>query len=253
MADSKPTYRILIVDDNADVLDVIGELLRTGGHDIRGATNGKAALEIVRNESIDLVIVDLMMPGMDGWHLLQEIKTYDSAMPVIVLTGFITEQGESILTNQQADGYLIKPVEHRRLQAMILSLLAKQPTTPSGHIVIVEDDATTRLLVEHTLIRRGLKVTAFTNIAEAQVHIINTLPDLVIIDIILSDTNGFDLCQILHDTPETLHIPILILTAQPSRQNLMQAIRLRVRGFLAKPVSPNDLIDRISKILRRPI
>lgn len=252
MPEHPPSHHILIVDDQVDVLDVISDLLHTDGYRTTGATNGAEALAIIRRESVDLVIVDLMMPGMNGWRVLREIKTYDTTIPVVVLTGFITEQSESILTSQQADGYLVKPVEHSRLKILLRNLLAAPSSAQSGAIVVVDDDDDVCRAIEHALARRGLTTTAFNAIPSALDHIRQTHPDLIILEIVFPEASGFDLCRRLQEHPETADIPVIVLTAEASRQNLMQAIQLRVRGFIAKPFAPNEVAERILKILRRP-
>ena len=241
---------ILIVDDEKDVLAVFIDLIETGGYRAIGTTDPEKALSIVQAEEVDLVIVDLMMPKRDGWHLLEDIKKYDTAIPVIVLTGFLSEQGESILASKQADSYLIKPVDHDRLQAQIKHHLLNHTPASNAQIVIIDADANTREDTNHALSRRGFKITPFDALAPAEQFIQNTPPDLIILDITFPSGSGFDLCQHLQKKPDTKHIPTLILTAESSRQNLMKAIQLGVRGFIAKPVAPNALVERVLKILR---
>jgi twitching motility two-component system response regulator PilH len=191
-----------------------------------------------------------MMPKRDGWHLLEDIKKYDTAIPVIVLTGFLSEQSESILASKQADSYLIKPVDHDRLQTQIKHHLQDHPPSSKAHVVIIDPDSNTREDTHHALSRRGFQITQFDALTPAELFIQNTLPDLVILDITFPNGNGFKLCQNLQKNPNTKHIPTLILTTESSRQNLMIAIQLGVRGFVAKPVAPNTLVERVLKILR---
>ena len=231
---------ILVVDDEKDVLAVLIDLIETGGYRVVGTTDPEQALGIVKAEKVDLVIVDLMMPKRDGWHLLEDIKKYDISIPVIVLTGFLSEQSESILANKQADSYLIKPVDHDRLQTQIKRHLRDNPPPSNAHIVIIDADANTREDTHHALLRRGFQITPFDALAPAEQFIQNNPPDLIILDITFPNGNGFDLCQHLQKSPNTKHIPTFILTA----------IQLGVRGFVAKPVSPNALVARVLKILR---
>ena len=87
------TFHILVVDDDDDVLEILIELIRADGYRVSGAESGEKALEALQRESIDLVLTDLMMPEMNGWELLAAIKQNDESIPVILITGFITEQG----------------------------------------------------------------------------------------------------------------------------------------------------------------
>lgn len=230
---------------------MLTDLIRADGYRTTGTTDPKEALALVRQEIVDLVIVDLMMPKMSGWALLKALKTYDTKLPVIVLTGFMSEQSESILSSQQADGYLIKPVDNQRLYKLLQTFLSPTSQSSPSTIVIVDDDPDTQHIVDHVLSRRNLSVTAFDDISPAFEYISANIPDLIILDLIFPNANGFDLCVKLQEHPETSDIPILILTAHASRENLMQAIRHGVRGFLAKPFEPNALADRVAQILRQ--
>lgn len=241
---------ILVVDDEKDVLAVLIDLIEMGGYRAIGTTDPEKALGIVQAEEVDLVIVDLMMPKRDGWHLLEDIKKYDTSIPVIVLTGFLSEQGESILASKQADSYLIKPVDHDRLQNQIKHHLQNHTPASPAHIVIIDADAATREDTHHALSRRGFQITPFDALNSAELFIQNNPPDLIILDITFSNGNGFDLCKRLQKSPNTKNIPTFILTADSSRQNLMTAIQLGVRGFVAKPIAPNALVERVLKILR---
>lgn len=247
-----PASSILIVDDEQDVLNVLIDLIETDGYHAIGTTEPEKALDLVRAEEVDLVIVDLMMPKMDGWRLLDDIKKYDTSLPVIVLTGFLSEQSEAILASKNADSYLIKPVDHDRLQAQLKQHLVEHHPAQNAHIVVIDPHQDTRDDIDHALSRREFKVTPFEALAPAEIFIKNNLPDLVILEITFPQGNGFDLCQTLHESATTKHIPTLILTSESSRQNLLKAIQLGVRGFVAKPAAPNDLVERTLKILQHP-
>ena len=245
-----PSPCILVVDDEKDVVAVLIDLIETDGSRAIGTTDPEKALDIVQAEEVDLVIVDLMMPQRDGWRLLEDIKKYDTSIPVIVLTGFLTEQSEAILSNKNADSYLIKPVDHDRLQAQLKHHLLEHQPKAYAQIVVIDADEEIRDDLNHALSRRGFEITTFDTLAPAQEAIESVPPDLIILDIAFPEGNGFDLCQTLHQNSATKHIPVLILTAESSRQNLMTAIQLGIRGFVAKPAAPNDLVERVLKIFR---
>ncbi|MFT5369101.1 MAG: DNA-binding response OmpR family regulator [Candidatus Latescibacterota bacterium] len=242
---------ILVVDDEKDVLAVLIDLIETDGYRAIGTTDPEKALDIVQAEEVDLVIVDLMMPKRDGWHLLDDIKKYDTSIPVIVITGFLSQQSEAILASKHADSYLIKPVDHDRLQSQLQLHLMDHHPEKVARIVVVDADQNTREDTDHALSRRGFQIATFDALAPADASIQNTPPDLIILDITFPEGNGFDLCQTLQKSPDTKHIPMLILTSESSRQNLMKAIQLGVRGFVAKPAPPNALVERVLKILRQ--
>lgn len=244
-------FHILVVDDERDVRQVLCDLIGLSGYRATGAAGGQAALEVLKRDSVDLVLTDLMMPGMNGWQLLEAVKKMDSRIPVVVITGFISEQAETILTSRHVDGYLAKPVDQRRLTTLLRALLFPQNLGRPAEVVVVDDDADILEAIDASLSRRGLFVTRFLDLDEAEAYIRKTPPDLALVDLRFPGASGFSLCQAIRSDPETARMPILILTANPSRENVLQAVRLQVHGFIAKPFDPNGLAERVLKVLRQ--
>jgi len=243
---------ILIVDDEANVREVLHDLVSTLGYRVSLAPSGPEALQLLTRERADMVITDLMMPGMNGWQLVKIIKQRFSDIPVIVLTGYISQEGEEMLTNSQIDGYLVKPVRLSLLNQILERL--RNTGKPGGEteITILDDDPAALTAVEEILGRRGYCVTGFREPGDALEHIRTTNPDLVILDLLIPNVNGFDICQMLRDHDATSHIPVLILTAAPSRENVLKALELNVNGFMAKPFAPKELIARVQQALKTP-
>ena len=102
-------YRILVVDDEASIRELLAKTLAIGDYDVDTLADGKTALERVRDESYNLVFVDLKMPGMDGLMLTRQIKRIKPDLPVIIITGFSTEVSAIEAINLGVAGYLTKP------------------------------------------------------------------------------------------------------------------------------------------------
>lgn len=105
--------KILAVDDESDVLLIVKTGLQSEGFDVVTATNGPDALQMVRQEKPDLVVLDVMMPGMDGFEVLREIKADDAtcATPVIMLTGLSERQKIQEALVSGTDYYVVKPFD----------------------------------------------------------------------------------------------------------------------------------------------
>ena len=245
-------FHILVVDDEEDVLDILTELIRSDGYRVTGVSSGQDALQLIQDESVDLVLTDLMMPGMNGWQLLQAIKTDRDYIPVIVITGFISDQGESILSSRQADGYLIKPVDHRRLHTLLKAHLFSNNLGRDAEVLVIDGDRETQESIEQALEKRGIYVKSFKDPDQALRHLKDKPSDLIISELVLPGADGFEICKVLQSSPDTVEIPILILSDQPSRENLTRAIQLGVHGFVAKPFESQELAERVLKILQKP-
>lgn len=119
--------KILVVDDEQDILDLLQFNLETEGFDILTALDGDAALELAENEQPDLVILDVMLPGKDGWEVLREMRRNGKTqnIPVIFLTAKDSEIDEVVGLELGADDYIVKPISIRKLQARVKNVLRK--------------------------------------------------------------------------------------------------------------------------------
>ena len=101
--------RVLVVDDEASIRDLLAKTLALAEYDVDVAPDGRSALERMRMYSYDLLIADLKMPGMDGLTVIREAKRYKADLPVIIITGFSTESSAIEAVNLGVAGYLTKP------------------------------------------------------------------------------------------------------------------------------------------------
>jgi excisionase family DNA binding protein len=101
--------RVLVVDDEASIRDLLAKTLALAEYDVDVAPDGRTALERMRMYSYDLLIADLKMPGMDGLTVIREAKRYKADLPVIIITGFSTESSAIEAVNLGVAGYLTKP------------------------------------------------------------------------------------------------------------------------------------------------
>jgi excisionase family DNA binding protein len=101
--------RVLVVDDEASIRDLLSKTLALAEYDVDVAPDGRSALERMRMYTYDLLIADLKMPGMDGLTVIREAKRYKTDLPVIIITGFSTESSAIEAVNLGVAGYLTKP------------------------------------------------------------------------------------------------------------------------------------------------
>ncbi|MBM3772200.1 MAG: response regulator [Acidimicrobiia bacterium] len=101
--------RVLVVDDEASIRDLLSKTLALAEHDVDVAQDGRSALDRLRIYPYDLLIADLKMPGVDGLSVIREAKRYKANLPVIIITGFSTESSAIEAVNLGVAGYLTKP------------------------------------------------------------------------------------------------------------------------------------------------
>jgi DNA-binding NtrC family response regulator len=130
---SAPRGRLLVIDDEEDLRDMLEFILTAQGFEVATVDSGLAAVELARRQRFDLAITDMKMPGMNGIETLTALKELDPSMEVIVATGYASEQTAAECMKRGAYGYLRKPFELSDLRALIARALKvdlQEPTTP---------------------------------------------------------------------------------------------------------------------------
>jgi DNA-binding response OmpR family regulator len=123
------TTKIIVIDDDTAVTDLLSVLLRSHGFDVRVTNNSAEGLGFIRDEQFDLVILDLMMPEMDGWEICKEVRAF-SQVPIIVLSALNDPSMVASVLDAGADDYLTKPTPSRILVAHINRLTRRSGTAP---------------------------------------------------------------------------------------------------------------------------
>ncbi len=234
-------FRVLVVDDEPEVAKSVAQLVATKGFRAAMTTSGASAIRQFDKHQFDLVLIDLAMPEMNGWQVLTELKKKEKPPVVVIMTGYVPQEGESILFDRKADGYLIKPIESSRLEAMLRALLFAQNLGRQSEAVAIDDDPSIVLAIEKALTLRGIHVTTFNDGESAIQHVKNATPDVIVTDLNLPNMDGFGICRRIRSDPDTVTVPIIILTGDPSKDNVRQALGLAgvPRQTLRRP-----LVDR---------
>ena len=122
--------RILVVDDDKTIVEVVQGYLQQAGYEVLTANDGETALHTLRREKPDLLVLDLMLPDRDGWDITRIIRSDNAlaAMPIIMLTARVEDTDKIIGLEMGADDYITKPFNAREVVARVRSLLAAEPT-----------------------------------------------------------------------------------------------------------------------------
>ena len=122
---------------------------------------------------------------------------------------------------------------------------------PKEHILVVDDETDILELVRYNLANEGYRVSCAESGEDAITQARTQLPDLILLDLMLPEMDGFEVCKILKNDPKTLHIPIVMLTAKGEESDIVAGLELGAEDYITKPFSPRVLIARIRAILRR--
>lgn len=244
----KPLCRILYVEDEPDIRFVAKMTLEAvGGFTVIACACGQEALMAAYDAKADLLLLDVMMPGMDGWAVLNQLKADAelSHIPVIMVT---IVDAQNMGFSLGAVEYLTKPIDWQRL----LKLLHRYG---DGHldqpVLIVEDNPQTRELLRRNLTNQGWKTVEAEN-GRIALEMLETIsPALILLDLIMPEMDGFEFLNVLRRDKRWHRIPVIVVTAreidEEDRKRLVgQVSQIVQKGYY----DPDKLIEQIRELIR---
>ena len=247
-ADAVATGRtVLVIDDDADARDLLRRFLAREGFDTITAADGAEGLRLARQFRPSLITLDVVMPKMDGWAVLQQLRADPAlaAVPIVMLS--ILDEQEKGFALGAAD-YLMKPFNRERLRAILARL---KPSAKGARVLVVEDDDATRALLRDMLYREGCEVDAAEDGVAALARIEAATPDLILLDLMMPRMDGFAFVEAMRARiGHAADIPIVVLTAK----DLTIDERVRLSGETEKVLrkslhSREELAAEIRRVL----
>lgn len=242
---------VLLIDDEAAVHDVLTRLLQREGFRVLSAMNGDDGVQIAREQRPNVITLDVMMPSFDGWAVLSRLKTDPETadIPVVML---------SIIENRSlgfalgAVDYLTKPVDRSQLLA-VMQRFQKQEGA-DRRVLIVEDNLEVRELLQRTCEREGWSAATAENGRAALSELAVQLPDVVLLDLMMPQMDGFQFLTEVRANAAWRAIPIVVVTAKTLTEAERSMLSLNADRVLQKAAySPNDLVDEIRLALNNRV
>jgi CheY-like chemotaxis protein/signal transduction histidine kinase/HAMP domain-containing protein len=266
--------RLLVVEDNAAEQMSIRELLAHDDIEIVTSDSGREALSILRDSACDCVVLDLRLPDMSGFEVLEEIKA-DSALsevPVVVFTGRELSPEEDARLHTMARSIVVKGVEsperlldetalflHRVVtdlppekQRMLERLTSSDEDLVGQTVLLVDDDARNIFALSSVLERRGMNVLTATTGREA-IDLVVSNPDIAIVlmDIMMPHMDGYQTIAAIREKPAYRRLPIIALTAKAMKGDREKCLEAGASDYLAKPVNTEQLLSALRMWLHR--
>lgn len=217
---------VLVVEDDPATSELITLYLIQGGYRVAHAYNGDEALSRIRELKPFAVILDIMMPGKDGWEILQEMKSDPELNEIPVIISSIIDNNELGFALGASD-YLVKPVDRNSLFEKLNELsLSTKKGRKTVIILCIDDDNEALELLRSILEPADYTVITADSGKEGIEKATIYKPDLIILDLMMPDMDGFEVTRLLKDSPNTMDIPIFILTAK----DLTVQERLKLAG-----------------------
>jgi CheY-like chemotaxis protein len=266
--------RLVIVEDNMAEQMSIAELLRHDDIEIITADTGAQALATLRETQCDCVVLDLRLPDMDGFEVLEELRQ-DNALadiPVVVFTGRELTAEEDARLHTMARSIVVKGVEsperlldetalflHRVVadlpqekQRLLERLHSSDEDLVGRSVLLVDDDARNIFALSSALERRGMNVLTATTGMEA-VRLVESTPGLavVLMDIMMPEMDGYQTIQAIRAKPGFRRLPIIALTAKAMKGDREKCLAAGASDYLAKPVNTEQLLSALRMWLHR--
>lgn len=243
---------LLIVEDDLVFADVLKDYAIEKGFEPLLAHSGDVGLEMAVKELPDAIILDVMLPVMDGWSILKRLKDNPQTkhIPIHMMSAGEVK-GEKAL-KEGAIGFLKKPIEQDQLDHAFSVLNSGHILYNFQTVLIIEDHELQSLAVKEQLVEKGIEVAqAFTG-QEALDMLENQTFDCIILDLNLPDASGFDLLDQIKTQDRFTHIPVIINTAMELDQDKIAHIMRYSEAMVLKSNKSNDrLIDEVSLFMNK--
>jgi HAMP domain-containing protein/signal transduction histidine kinase/DNA-binding response OmpR family regulator len=266
--------RLLVVEDNAAEQMSIHELLGHDDIEIVNAGTGGQALDIMRHQACDCVVLDLRLPDMSGFEVLECMRAEAALadVPVVVFTGRELSANEDAQLHTMARSIVVKGVEsperlldetalflHRvftdlpvEKQRMLERLNSSDEDLVGRTVLLVDDDSRNIFALSSVLERRGMHVLTATTGSEA-IALVNETPALAIVlmDIMMPEMDGYQTIENIRRNPAYRRLPIIALTAKAMKGDREKCLEAGASDYLAKPVNTEQLLSALRMWLHR--
>ena len=238
---------VLVIDDDATARELIAHNLQVAGFSAVTASGGLEGLKLAKELRPVAITLDVMMPDLDGWSVLAALRqdTELAEIPVIMVT-ILDEQRRA--TSLGAAGYLTKPIDQHTLQRMMGRFRTSARPT---RILLVEDDALQRELMCEWLVGEQWTVHEASNGREALDLLRTNKPDVILLDLMMPEMDGFEIVAALQEEPLWRDVPVIVITARDLNAKDRQRLNSGVHSVLLKNTfRPTELVERIRQLTR---
>lgn len=237
----KGRVRVLLVDDEREFVESLSERLELRNLDAEVAYDGEQALQAVKKEKPDVMVLDLRMPGIDGIEVLRKMRKDHPDVDVVVLTGHGTDKDEKEARRLGATAFLKKPVDIEQLVGTVHKEKLR--------VLLVDDEKEFVGSLSERLELRNLEAQVAHDGEQALQAVQEDKPDVMVLDLRMPGIDGIEvLRKMKKDHPK---IPVVVLTGHGTDKDEKEALRLGASVYLQKPVDVDQLVGTLHRVWNR--
>jgi PAS domain S-box-containing protein len=243
---------ILVCDDDASVREVIKTMLEGQNYQAITVASGQEAVEEAARIHPDVILLNLMMPGLNGWETMATLKEQEATkdIPVIILSGLMPDARQS--PHLEISDWIVKPPD-RQLLLQTLERVINQPNQ-NIRILIVEDDLDLAQVLMAMFERHGIQTYHAATGREAIALSQSVMPNLLVLDLVLPEYDGFAVVDWLRQHNRLHHVPLVVYTARDIDSLDKKRLKLGKTVFLTKGrITPEEFEQRVIQLLNRMI
>ncbi len=273
------TARVLVVDDIIANVKLLGARLTAEYFDVLSASSGQQALDICARERVDVVLLDVMMPGMDGFEVCRRLKAAHKThhLPVIMVTALDQPSDRIQGLEAGADDFLTKPVDDIALVTRVKNLarlkmltdemamravtsrqlgvaddeaLARVMADEGGRIMVVDDHPRSSVRLVEAL-SKDYEAQAERDVTSALTRLAEESFDVVLVSLSLMNADGLRLCSQIRSLESTRHLPIVIMVEPGDEARLMRGLDMGINDYVMRPIERHELLARVKTQAKR--
>jgi len=240
---------VLCVDDDEGVITLFRRYLSKQGYRVIGLTESTTVMEVAQRIQPFAITLDVMMPKKDGWQVIQELKSDPKTQDIpVIMCSIVSDKDQGISLG--ASGYLVKPIMEKEL----LAALERLDRNKDHHrVLVVDDHADDRSLLRRMIeSQEGYEVIEAVSGQEAIVLVQQVRPDVIILDLMMPDVDGFAVLESVKANEATRSIPVIVVTAKTLTREERDILNRGVESLLQKGIlEPEALLADIATALGR--
>ena len=238
---------VLVIDDDPSIRDVLTRVLIAEGLQAVTASDGEEGLQRARELDPDLIILDVLMPKVDGWSVLSTLKADDKLSDIPVIMQSVSDDRD-LGYMLGATEYLVKPVDREKLVA----ILRRHIQTEDATILVVDDDESTRRAIASSLDRQGWLVAQAGNGIEALKILEHQSPSAILLDLMMPEMDGFEFLEEFHANEDWQDIPVIVLTSKDLNAEDRNRLKGGVEKVLAKgAVNRDSFLENVKRAVSK--